>query len=427
MIGLHELRTQTDGMIQGLQRRHLPDARARVHHLLELDSQRKAAQAKADDLAAQLNQFTKQVQLGKSEGVLTDDARARVVALKANHKHAVHALQQSEQALQEALADLPNVPHPDVPEGKEPRANEVIYISTQAFPETEEGLPHWELAETYGIVDFKTGVKLAGAGFPVYRGQGAQLQRALIHFFLDQACKAGYEEVQTPIVVNKAAAFGTGQLPDKDGMMYKLQDEDLYMVPTAEVPVTNLYRESLLDQTDLPIKHVAYTPCFRREAGSWGRRVRGLNRLHQFDKVELVQIQKPESALDALHDMCSYVQSLLEQLQLPYRVLKLCAGELGFAASLTYDIEVFSSAQKQWLEVSSLSTFGTYQARRMNLRYKDGHAWQWPHTLNGSALALPRVVAALLEDHQTSESIDIPPVLHPYTGFSKILRPNAHA
>jgi seryl-tRNA synthetase len=317
---------------------------------------------------------------------------------------------------------LPNLPHDSVPEGKGAADNEIVTSAGEMPVLEENALPHWELAQKYKLIDFELGVKLTGAGFPVYRGKGARLQRALISFFLDEARKAGYEEIQPPLMVNEASGFGTGQLPDKEGQMYHVTEDNLYLIPTAEVPVTNIYRDVILDAKDLPYKNTAYSACFRREAGSYGKDVRGLNRLHQFDKVEVVQIAHPEKSYEILDEMVKHVASLVEKLELPYRVLRLCGGDMSFTAALTYDFEVYSAAQKMWLEVSSVSNFESFQANRLKLRYRDENSKkpQLAHTLNGSALALPRIVAALLENNQTQKGIRIPKVLVPYCGFEWI-------
>jgi len=323
--------------------------------------------------------------------------------------------------LENFLYQLPNVPNKIVPRGNTDVDNEVIFEYGAIPSLCENSLPHWDLAKKFNLIDFEIGVKVTGAGFPIYIGKGARLQRALISFFLDQAVKGGYEEVIPPLMVNEASGYGTGQLPDKEGQMYHMQIDDLYMIPTAEVPITNMYRDVILKESDFPIKHVAFTPCFRREAGSYGKDVRGLNRLHQFDKVEIVQIQHPEKSYETLDVMVEHVKGLLEKLGLPYRVLKLCGGDLGFTAALTFDMEVYSAAQEKWLEVSSVSNFESFQANRLKCRYKNGNAkTRLAHTLNGSALALPRILAALLENNQINEGIKIPEVLIPYTGFDLI-------
>lgn len=336
-------------------------------------------------------------------------------------KHLTDELAIVEQDLNAKIVQLPNLPHTSVPVGVSADDNEVVLEHGTIPTLADDAVSHWDLLTKYGIVDLELGVKVTGAGFPVYKGKGARLQRALINFFLDEAAKVGYEEVQVPIMVNEASAFATGQLPDKEGQMYHVTHDDLYLIPTAEVPVTNIYRDVIVKEEQFPIRHCAYTPCFRREAGSYGAHVRGLNRLHQFDKVETVQIVHPDQSYTALEEMSTYVQSLLQKLELPYRVLRLCGGDMSFTAALTYDLEVFSAAQKRWLEVSSVSNFETYQSNRLKVRFKNQEGkMQLAHTLNGSALALPRIVASLLENNQTDKGIKIPKVLVPYTGFEYI-------
>jgi seryl-tRNA synthetase len=419
MLDIHYIRANKALVIQGLRKKHFNNATEAVERLLEIDQQRRANQLSVDNTAAQLNQLAKQIgqlmQQGKEE---VTAAKVQATTLRLTIKTLTQQLRAHEEALQHALYELPNLPNAEVPEGKSAADNILVYQSSEVFANDAAQLPHWELAQKYSLIDFERGNKIVGAGFPVYKGQGARLQRALINFFLDEALNAGYEEIQPPIVVNEVAAYGTGQLPDKEGQMYQLKDTKYYLIPTAEVPLTNLYRDEILSRNALPIKNVAYTPCFRREAGSWGSHVRGLNRLHQFDKVELMQIRLPEESYEALEEIRAYVQRLLEKLALPYRVVKLCGGDLGFAAALTYDLEVWAAGQQRWLEVSSISNFETYQSRRMQLRYRDEHhTTRLLHTLNGSAIALPRIVAALLENNQTANSISIPPILQPYTGF----------
>ena len=423
MNDIHYISANKANVIQGLTKRGFPHATEAVEELLAINQQRKAAQLEADNAAAALKQYAKRIgqlmQKGKDEEATA--SKLATTALKLSIKKLTQDLQEHETALQRALYALPNLPHANVPEGKNAADNVVSYQSHEIPPKEATHRPHWELTQQYNLVDFELGNKITGAGFPVYKGKGARLQRALINFFLDEARKAGYEEVQPPIVVNEASAYGTGQLPDKEGQMYQLKDTDFYLIPTAEVPLTNLYRGEILTEKELPIKNVSYTPCFRREAGSWGSHVRGLNRLHQFDKVELVEISRPEEADAALEKMSIYVQNLLRQLGLPYRVLKLCGGDLGFTAAFTYDLEVWSAGQQRWLEVSSMSTFAAYQARRLKLRYRDAQKkTTFLHTLNGSALALPRIVAALLENNQTASGIYLPSCLHGYTGFDRI-------
>ena len=409
-------------MIKGLTRRGFPQAGEALDQLLQTDAQRRHTQTELDQLLAQSNQVSKQIgelmRQGKKEEA--ESAKQQTSALKARSKQLAEQLREHEQSLQQQLYQIPNVPHPSVPDGRSADDNEVIY-EYGARPELgEHALPHWELIEKYDIIDFELGNKITGAGFPVYKGQGARLQRGLINFFLDEARAAGYTEIQPPLLVNETSGYGTGNLPDKEGQMYELK-EGLFLIPTAEIPITNLYRDMLLRHDDLPIMNAGYTACFRREAGSWGADVRGLNRLHQFDKVEIVQIRPPEQSYTALEEMALHVRQLLEKLELPHRVLKLCAGDLGFTASLTYDMEVYSAAQQRWLEVSSVSNFETYQANRLKLRYKDDNNQNHLlHTLNGSALALPRIVAALLENNQEPDCVKIPAVLVPYTGFDRI-------
>jgi seryl-tRNA synthetase len=423
MLDIHYIRANKALVIQGLRKRHFHNPAEGVEKLLAIDQQRRATQLSVDNTSAQLNQLTQQIgqlmQQGKEEEAAA--AKKQTTVFKFTIKTLIQQLRVHEEALQHALYAVPNLPNTDVPEGKNAADNMIVYQSHEVLVNNAAQLPHWELAQKYALVDFELGNKIAGAGFPVYKGQGARLQRALINFFLDEARHAGYEEIQPPIVVNEVSAYGTGQLPDKEGQMYQLKDTTYYLIPTAEVPLTNLYRDEILSKDALPIKNVAYTPCFRREAGSWGSYVRGLNRLHQFDKVELMQVRLPEESYEALQEMCAYVQRLLEKLELPYRVVKLCGGDLGFTAAFTYDLEVWAAGQQRWLEVSSVSNFETYQTYRMQLRYRDKHHKTCLlHTLNGSALALPRIVAALLENNQTASSISIPPMLQPYTGFQAI-------
>lgn len=424
MLEIHYIQEHKDSVIQGLRKRQVSNAAAAVEQLLAIDQKRRAAQVALDTTSAKLHQLTKQVEQllkeNKKEAVAA--IRSQSQELKATIKELGYQRKIHEEALQSALYELPNLPHPAVPVGATAGKNEIVYQVKELLQTTEGHLPHWELAAKYDIIDFALGNQVTGAGFPVYKGEGAKLQRALINFFLDEASRAGYKEIQPPILVDQDAAYGTGQLPDKEGQMYQLLDKRLYLIPTAEVPLTNLYRHQILSQEVLPIKNVAYTPCFRREAGSWGSHVRGLNRLHQFDKVELVEVRRPEESYSALQAMRSYVEQLIRKLGLPYRVVKLCSGDLSFAAAFTYDLEVFSVGQGRWLEVSSISNFETYQANRMKLRYriKDNNKIQLLHTLNGSALALPRVMAALLEYNQTEKAISIPPVLRAYTGFDCI-------
>lgn len=420
MLQLNFIRENKDLTIAGLTKRGFKDPEAAVDQLIHLDQQRRETQAELDTTLAQSNALAKQIgglmKEGKKEEA--EAAKAQTAELKAKSRELEEQLRQAESVLLDELVKLPNLPHASVPEGRTPEENVEVY-RWGTLPELPaDAQPHWELIKKYDIIDFELGNKITGAGFPVYKGKAARLQRAMINFFLNQASDAGYTEMQPPILVNKDSGFATGQLPDKEGQMYYAGEDDLYLIPTAEVPVTNLYRDEIL--TDLPVKNVAYTPCFRREAGSWGAHVRGLNRLHQFDKVEIVQIRKPEESYQALDEMVAHVKTLLEQLNLPYRILRLCGGDLGFTSALTYDFEVWSAAQQRWLECSSVSNFETYQANRLKLRYKVDGKTQLLHTLNGSALALPRILAAMLENNQTADGIAIPPVLVPYCGFDRI-------
>jgi len=423
MLQIQFIRENTEKTIKGLQKKHFANAEEKVKEVLALDAQRREAQKQQDDALAKSNQLSKQIGILMKEGKKdeAENVKQEAKSLSDEAKTLVEKASELEEKLYQILVTFPNLPSEQVPEGKTAEDN-VVVESHGEVPALHEGaLPHWELIVKYDIIDFELGNKVTGAGFPFYKGKGAKLQRALINFFLDEAEKAGYFEVQPPILINKDSGFGTGQLPDKDGQMYHATVDDFYLIPTAEVPITNMYRDVIVDVEQLPIKNVGYTPCFRREAGSWGADVRGLNRLHQFDKVEIVQIQHPEKSYETLEDMRKYVQGLLEKLELPYRVLKLCGGDMSFTSALTYDMEVYSAAQKRWLEVSSVSNFESYQANRLKLRYKgDDKKTQLLHTLNGSALALPRIVAAILENNQTEDGINIPKVLHPYTKFEKI-------
>lgn len=423
MLQIAYLREHRDTALAGLQKRGLTDAAQLLDRALELDHLRRSTQARADDLRARSNAESKKIgELMKTGKV--DEAntlRQSVAQWKEELKHLEDELARHEEELRQHLYKIPNIPAAAVPAGKSADDNINVYQHGTLPLLPPDALPHWELIKKYDIIDFELGNKITGAGFPVYKGKGAKLQRALISFFLDEAEKAGYREMMPPHLVNEASGYGTGQLPDKEGQMYCVTADQLYLIPTAEVPITNLYRDEILDESKLPVKNVGYTPCFRREAGSWGAHVRGLNRLHQFDKVEIVQIRKPEESYQALEEMCTYVQSLLEKLELPYRKMLLCGGDMGFNSAMTYDMEVYAAAQQRWLEVSSVSNFETYQANRMKLRYRDANGKiHLLHTLNGSALALPRIVAALLENNQDQTGIRIPKVLVPYTGFDRI-------
>ncbi len=416
------VREHFDQVVARLQKRNI-DAAPQLKVLLSLDEERRATQATLDKTLAQANTIAKEIgQLFKQgAGEEATAKKQESAALKASSKELQDKLQDISKQLQEVLYQLPNIPHPSVPSGNSDEDNEEVFQKGSIPALDDNALPHWELAKKYKLIDFELGAKITGAGFPVYTGKGAKLQRELINYFLDFNTAAGYGEVQVPHLVNEASGLGTGQLPDKEGQMYHVTEDDLYLIPTAEVPVTNLYRDSLIQEDELPIKLTAYTPCFRREAGSYGAHVRGLNRLHQFDKVEVVRISHPEQSYAALDEMVDHVGKLLSSLDLPYRILRLCGGDLGFTAALTYDFEVFSTAQNRWLEVSSVSNFESFQANRLKLRYKgkDGKK-QLAHTLNGSALALPRIVAGLLENHQKADGIHIPKALVPYTGFDII-------
>ena len=422
MLALQFIRENKDSLLLGLQKRGFKNPEV-INQIIELDQKRRSQQAKLDSLLAESNQMAKEIgTLFKSgeldqANLLKEKSAASKIATKALQE----TLQETTNQLFELRTQVPNMPHESVPAGNTEEDNEEIFSAGKVPKLQADALPHWKLASKYDLIDFELGNKITGAGFPVYKGKGARLQRGLINYFLDRNTAAGYKEVQVPHLVNEDSGFGTGQLPDKEGQMYHVQTDNLYLIPTAEVPITNLYRNSLLNATDLPIALTGYTPCFRREAGSYGAHVRGLNRLHQFDKVEIVRIEEPQNALEALDQMVEHVKSILNELELPYRILRLCGGDLGFTSALTYDFEIYSTAQKRWLEISSVSTFNGFQAERLQLRYKDKNGKkQSVHTLNGSALALPRVVAGLLENFQTPEGIEIPKVLVPYTGFDRI-------
>ena len=422
MLQLPLIRDNKETVLAGLRKRHFANAEAIIEQVLTIDQQRRDTQRDLDDTLAQSNSKAGQIGALMKAGdkAAAEAAKAETATLKIRSKELGDTLRQLETDLQAILVTIPNVPHSSVPEGRTADDNEVV-LEHGEKPTLHEGAqPHWELIKKYDIIDFELGVKISGAGFPVYKGKGARIQRALINFFLDEALKAEYIEVQPPIVVNEDSGFGTGQLPDKEGQMYYVTEDKLYLIPTAEVPITNMYRDVILPEKQLPVKNVGYTPCFRREAGSWGAHVRGLNRLHQFDKVEIVRIEKPDGSYAALEEMSQHVQGLLQKLELPYRVLRLCGGDMGFTSALTYDMEVWSAAQQRWLEVSSVSNFETYQANRLKLRSKVEGKMQLMHTLNGSALALPRILASILENNQTPEGIRIPKVLVPYCGFETI-------
>ncbi|MGJ1226622.1 serine--tRNA ligase [Sphingobacterium siyangense] len=422
MLQLNYIRENRDTVIERLAVKHFKEI-GLVDEIISLDEERRKIQSESDALSAEANAAAKQIgdlmRQGKKEEAET--VKSKSSGYKEQVKQLLDQLGTIEAELNEKIVQLPNLPHQSVPAGVSAEDNEVVLSHGEIPALSEDALPHWELFNKYDIVDLELGVKVAGAGFPIYKGKGAKLQRALINFFLDQAAEEGYEEVQVPILVNEDSAFATGQLPDKEGQMYYVGNDNLYLIPTAEVPVTNIYRDEIVKEAQFPIKHCAYTPCFRREAGSYGAHVRGLNRLHQFDKVETVQLVHPEKSYEVLEEMSLYVQRLLQKLELPYRVLRLCGGDMSFTSALTYDMEVYSSAQKRWLEVSSVSNFETYQANRLKVRFKNADGkMQLAHTLNGSALALPRIVAAILENNQTEKGIKIPAVLVPYTKFEYI-------
>jgi len=422
MLEVAKIRADKDTIINRLKKRNI-DFSGKIEEILSLDDERKATQYKMDEELAEQNKLAKTIgDLFKSGNTSEANVlKEKVAALKENSARLKDQLSIIEVQIQELLYTIPNAPQERVPQGKTPEENITVRTGGIMPNLNEDKLPHWELAKKYDLIDFELGVKITGAGFPVYKGKGARLQRALINFFLDEAEKAGYIEIMPPLVVNQASGIGTGQLPDKEGQMYHCQIDDLYLIPTAEVPITNIYRDVVLNDTDFPIKNAGYTPCFRREAGSYGAHVRGLNRLHQFDKVEIVQIAHPNGSDVILDEMVAHVENLLNKLELPYRVLLLCGGDMGFASSITFDMEVFSAAQEKWLEVSSISNFETFQANRLKLRFKEGaNKPALAHTLNGSALALPRILASILENNQTKDGITIPKVLVPFTGFESI-------
>ncbi len=423
MLTINLIREQSSFVIERLKVKNF-DATEIVQHVLDLDRRRRELQAESDSIQAQLNTLSREIGTMMKEGRKeeADASRQGIGAMKEKQKQLADMFEDVSREMQAELVRMPNLPHELVAPGKSAEDN-VIVRSGGTVPELHAGaVPHWDLIKKYDIIDFDLGIKITGAGFPVYKGRGAKLQRALINFFLDEGEKAGYREIEPPIVVNEDSGFGTGQLPDKEGQMYHVGIDNLYMIPTAEVPITNIYRDVILEAAELPIRNMGYTPCFRREAGSWGAHVRGLNRLHQFDKVEIVQIAHPEKSYDSLEEMVSHVERLLVKLELPYRIVRLCGGDMSFTSAMTYDFEVWSAAQQRWLEVSSTSNFEAFQANRLKCRFREKGAKQTTlcHTLNGSALALPRIVAALLENNQTPEGIRIPAALVPYTGFGMI-------
>ncbi len=422
MLQVNYIRENTQDVIERLAKKHFDGSKI-IPEIIEWDNARKQTQTELDSILAESNNIAKQVGQLMKEGkkAEAEDLKNKSAALKESAKVLEAKMAEAEEKIKQLLYQVPNLPHASVPKGKTPEENEIVYQEGEIPTLHKDAKPHWELAKQYDLIDFELGVKITGAGFPVYKGKGAKLQRALINFFLEEATNAGYMEFQPPHMVNEASGYGTGQLPDKEGQMYHVGIDNLYLIPTAEVPVTNFHRDMIYKADDFPIKQTAYTPCFRREAGSYGKDVRGLNRLHQFDKVEIVQIQHPDKSYDTLNEMVEYVKTLLRKLELPYRVLRLCGGDMSFSSALTYDMEVYSTAQQKWLEVSSISNFETFQANRLKLRFKDTDGkTKLAHTLNGSALALPRIVASIMENHQTPEGIRIPKALQKFTGFDMI-------
>ena len=421
MIELNQLRKNKEEFVLSLKKRGLDDIKNNLNKLISLDDERKSLKTKLDNLLSESNKIAKEIGIKiKSGNNDIGDLKDQSAKLKKDSKKIDKELKLTEESIKNILVNIPNIPDNKVPEGNSEDQNIEILKHEISINNIEKLKPHWDLIKEYNLIDFDNGNKITGAGFPIYTNKGAKLQRALINYFLDEAEKNSYIEIQPPILINEDSGFGTGQLPDKEGMMYKIENENLFMIPTAEVPITNIYRKDVINIDDLPIKNVAYTPCFRKEAGSWGAHVRGLNRLHQFDKVEIVHIESEKNSEKALESMCNYVENLIKSLEISYRKLLLCAGDLGFASSITYDFEVYAPGQKRWLECSSVSNFKTYQSNRMNLKIRDNKDKVLAHTLNGSALALPRIVAAILETHQDKGEINVPKVLHNYTGFKKI-------
>ena len=423
MLQVQFIRDHKETVLKGLAKRNFENAESIIEEVLSADEKRRATQVSLDNTLAESNKISKEIGAFFKSGEIQKASllKEKTGQLKEQSKALSEALNKHTTALQSLLFQIPNIPHTSVKAGNSEDDNERIFSEGTIPNLGKNALPHWELAKKYNIIDFELGNKITGAGFPVYKGKGAKLQRALINYFLDKNTQAGYTEVQVPHLVNEASAMATGQLPDKEGQMYHCPEDDLYLIPTAEIPITNMFRGNLLQKSDFPITCTGYTPCFRREAGSYGAHVRGLNRLHQFDKVEIVRIEHPENSYNALNTMVEHIKSILRELKLPYRILRLCGGDTGFTAALTFDFEVFSTAQDRWLEISSASNFETFQANRLKLRFKNKEGKsELAHTLNGSALALPRVLAGILENYQTAEGIQIPEVLIPYTGFSMI-------
>jgi len=421
MIELNQLRKNKEEFVLSLKKRGLDGIENNLNKLISLDDERKSLKTKLDNLLSESNKIAKEIGIKiKSGNNDIGGLKDQSAKLKEDSKKIDKELKLTEESIKNILVNIPNIPDNKVPEGNSEDQNIEILKHEISINNIEKLKPHWDLIKEYNLIDFDNGNKITGAGFPIYTNKGAKLQRALINYFLDEAEKNSYIEIQPPILINEDSGFGTGQLPDKEGMMYKIENENLFMIPTAEVPITNIYRKDVINIDDLPIKNVAYTPCFRKEAGSWGAHVRGLNRLHQFDKVEIVHIESEKNSEKALESMCNYVENLIKSLEISYRKLLLCAGDLGFASSITYDFEVYAPGQKRWLECSSVSNFKTYQSNRMNLKIRDNKDKVLAHTLNGSALALPRIVAAILETHQDKGEINVPKVLHNYTGFKKI-------
>ena len=422
MLEIKNIRNNKDEIILNLSKRKVNNIKSIINDLIKLDDKRKKIKSLYDNLNSQYNQSSKEIGINIKEGKNSkiEDLKKQNSEIKEEIKKTTEDLKLIEKEIFDILTSIPNVPYKNVPQGNKQENNEIVFES-EAIKIENKLLPHWDLIKKHKIIDFELGNKITSAGFPVYINKGAKLQRALINYFLDEAIKKGYSEIQPPILINENSAFGTGQIPDKEGQMYKIENENLFLIPTAEVPITNIYQNTIIDTNDIPIKNVAYTPCFRKEAGSWGSHVRGLNRLHQFDKVEIVQIVSPEKSYSILDEMCNYVEELLKNLKLPYRKIRLCSGDLGFTSAMTYDFEVFSPGQKKWLECSSVSNFETYQSNRANIKIKlENRSKVLAHTLNGSALALPRILASIIENYQSNNKIKIPKVLIPYTGFDEI-------